>query len=279
MTKQEFVDRVADKAGLSKRDAAEAVDAFLDSITDVLRSGGECIHGIREVHDPSARRAPGRQPEESNGASPDPGNDRPQVLGRQSAQAGREERRGDDVALRQHWKFREGAAVGPSFMDPPKARPRTTRGESSALARPRWRGPRGGPHDERILRRSARRGRRAQAEPASGRARPDARAPAGRARGRGGPRPRRSRRRLRPLLPRRDRRGRCVRGRREAAARLLRGARPARDGGARERLRVRAHGRPDRRRRREARRHRLDGAGVCVGLPGARRGPPADARR
>ena len=41
MTKQEFVDRVADKAGISKRDAAEAVDAFLDSITDVLGSGGE----------------------------------------------------------------------------------------------------------------------------------------------------------------------------------------------------------------------------------------------
>jgi DNA-binding protein HU-beta len=41
VTKQEFVDRVADKSGLSKRDAAEAVDAFLDSITDVLRNRGE----------------------------------------------------------------------------------------------------------------------------------------------------------------------------------------------------------------------------------------------
>ena len=41
MTKQEFVDRVADKAGLSKRDAGEAVDAFLDTVTDVLRGGGE----------------------------------------------------------------------------------------------------------------------------------------------------------------------------------------------------------------------------------------------
>ena len=41
VTKQEFVDRVADKSGLSKRDAADAVDAFLDSITDVLRGGGE----------------------------------------------------------------------------------------------------------------------------------------------------------------------------------------------------------------------------------------------
>ena len=41
MTKQEFVDKVATKAGLSRRDAAEAVDAVLDSITDTLRSGGE----------------------------------------------------------------------------------------------------------------------------------------------------------------------------------------------------------------------------------------------
>jgi len=41
VTKQEFVDKVATKAGLSRRDAAEAVDAVLDSITDTLRSGGE----------------------------------------------------------------------------------------------------------------------------------------------------------------------------------------------------------------------------------------------
>ena len=41
MTKQEFVDKVADRANLSKRDAADAVDAFLDSITEVLRGGGE----------------------------------------------------------------------------------------------------------------------------------------------------------------------------------------------------------------------------------------------
>ena len=39
MTKQEFVERVSSKSGLSRRDASEAVDAFLDSITDALRSG------------------------------------------------------------------------------------------------------------------------------------------------------------------------------------------------------------------------------------------------
>jgi DNA-binding protein HU-beta len=39
MTKQEFVGRVQQKSGLSSRDAAKAVDAFLESVTDVLKSG------------------------------------------------------------------------------------------------------------------------------------------------------------------------------------------------------------------------------------------------
>ena len=39
MTKQEFVDRVATKSGLTRRDAQKAVDAFLDSITDALKAG------------------------------------------------------------------------------------------------------------------------------------------------------------------------------------------------------------------------------------------------
>jgi len=41
LTKQEFVNVVASKAGLSSRDAAKAVDAFLDSITDALRGGDD----------------------------------------------------------------------------------------------------------------------------------------------------------------------------------------------------------------------------------------------
>ncbi len=39
MTKQEFVDQVASKSGLSRRDAGKAVDAVLDSITDTLKQG------------------------------------------------------------------------------------------------------------------------------------------------------------------------------------------------------------------------------------------------
>jgi DNA-binding protein HU-beta len=41
VTKQEFVDRVSQKSGLSRKDAATAVDAFLDAITESLRSGEE----------------------------------------------------------------------------------------------------------------------------------------------------------------------------------------------------------------------------------------------
>ena len=39
MTKSEFVDRVADSSGLSKKDATTAVDAVIRSIEDALKSG------------------------------------------------------------------------------------------------------------------------------------------------------------------------------------------------------------------------------------------------
>jgi DNA-binding protein HU-beta len=41
LTKQEFVDQLASKADLSRRDAEKAVNAMLDVITDTLRSGGD----------------------------------------------------------------------------------------------------------------------------------------------------------------------------------------------------------------------------------------------
>ncbi|MGO9498115.1 MAG: HU family DNA-binding protein [Solirubrobacteraceae bacterium] len=41
MTKQEFVDQVADRAGLSKKDAADAVDAFLATVEDALKRGSD----------------------------------------------------------------------------------------------------------------------------------------------------------------------------------------------------------------------------------------------
>jgi DNA-binding protein HU-beta len=39
VTKQDFVEAVATKTGLSRRDAGTAVDAVIDCITDALRSG------------------------------------------------------------------------------------------------------------------------------------------------------------------------------------------------------------------------------------------------
>ena len=41
MTKQEFVDKVATKSGLTRRDAGKAVEAVLDSITEALKSRQE----------------------------------------------------------------------------------------------------------------------------------------------------------------------------------------------------------------------------------------------
>ena len=39
MTKSEFIDQVADKAKLSKKDAAAAVDAFLGTVEEALKNG------------------------------------------------------------------------------------------------------------------------------------------------------------------------------------------------------------------------------------------------
>ncbi|MBV8257946.1 MAG: HU family DNA-binding protein [Actinobacteria bacterium] len=41
MTKQEFVSEVARRAQLANRDAAKAVDAVLETITDTLKRGGD----------------------------------------------------------------------------------------------------------------------------------------------------------------------------------------------------------------------------------------------
>ena len=41
MTKQEFVAEVARRSQLTARDAGKAVDAFLETITDTLKAGGD----------------------------------------------------------------------------------------------------------------------------------------------------------------------------------------------------------------------------------------------
>ena len=63
MTKSEFVDQVADRAGLSKKDAANAVDAVLDTVESTLSRGGEITFsgfGKFSVSQRSARE--GRNP-------------------------------------------------------------------------------------------------------------------------------------------------------------------------------------------------------------------------
>jgi len=63
VTKTEFVDQVADRAGLSKKDAADAVDAFLDTIEQALKRGSEITFsgfGKFSVSQRSARE--GRNP-------------------------------------------------------------------------------------------------------------------------------------------------------------------------------------------------------------------------
>ncbi len=41
MTKSEFVDQVADRSGLTKKDAGDAVEAVLVTIEDALKRGSE----------------------------------------------------------------------------------------------------------------------------------------------------------------------------------------------------------------------------------------------
>ena len=63
MTKQEFVDQIADRAGLSRKDAAGAVDAFLDTVEDALKRGSEVSFSGFGKFSVSARSArEGRNP-------------------------------------------------------------------------------------------------------------------------------------------------------------------------------------------------------------------------
>lgn len=51
MTKSELVDQVANKANLGKKEAGEAIDAFLDAIQDALARGTEVtFSGFGKFH-------------------------------------------------------------------------------------------------------------------------------------------------------------------------------------------------------------------------------------
>ena len=92
MTKADFIDRVASKSGLSKRDATKAVDAFLDSITEALRRDEAVSFTGFGKFSPQQRK-------ERQGVNPRTGEQRhdprrpcAEVLRRQRAQAGAQER-------------------------------------------------------------------------------------------------------------------------------------------------------------------------------------------
>ncbi len=64
MTKSEFVDQVADRANLNKKEAGDAVDAVLETITETLKRGSDVTfsgfgkfsvaeRGAREGRNPS----------------------------------------------------------------------------------------------------------------------------------------------------------------------------------------------------------------------------------
>jgi DNA-binding protein HU-beta len=63
MTKNEFVDRVASRSGLSKKDAGSAVDAVISSIEDALQ-GGEDVNftGFGKFHVAERGAREGRNP-------------------------------------------------------------------------------------------------------------------------------------------------------------------------------------------------------------------------
>ena len=92
MTKSELVDQVADRADLTKQDAARAVDAVLATVEDALRRGSEVtVSGFGKFHVERARRADGRQPAHRR-AHPDRRLARPALQRRQRAEERREGR-------------------------------------------------------------------------------------------------------------------------------------------------------------------------------------------
>jgi DNA-binding protein HU-beta len=63
MTKSEFVDRVAEQSGLSKKDATTAVDAVISTLEDSLRSGQEVsFTGFGKFHVAQRGEREGRNP-------------------------------------------------------------------------------------------------------------------------------------------------------------------------------------------------------------------------
>lgn len=64
MTKADLIDKVAEKSGLTKKDAGQAVDALFDAVAEALAAGDRVQivgFGTFEVRERAARR--GRNPQ------------------------------------------------------------------------------------------------------------------------------------------------------------------------------------------------------------------------
>jgi len=63
VTKSEFVDQVADRSGLNKKSAGEAVDAVISTIEDTLKRGSEVnFSGFGKFHVAERGAREGRNP-------------------------------------------------------------------------------------------------------------------------------------------------------------------------------------------------------------------------
>jgi DNA-binding protein HU-beta len=64
MTKSEFVDHLADRAGLSRKDATKAVDAFMETVEETLQRGSDIsFTGFGKFHVAERGARQGRNPQ------------------------------------------------------------------------------------------------------------------------------------------------------------------------------------------------------------------------
>ena len=113
MTKQEFVDAVASRANLSRRDAGAAVDAVLDTVTDALKKRDTITFtGFGKFSTSERAAREGVNPAQSEPEGAHPGGDRAEVLGREPAE-GRGQGR---LAPRRSFEAREGRAGGRGLL-------------------------------------------------------------------------------------------------------------------------------------------------------------------
>ena len=238
MTKQEFVAEVARRSQLTARDAGKAVDAFLDTITDTLKGGGDVsFTGFGKFSTQHRAARTGVNPRNPSEKVHIPAAHGAEVLGRQRAQGGRQERLTADPGTSPP-RIVEGPRERPlAFLRRPGRAPRSDLGRTPC---------RRVTVDARSATGSPRRSSASAASSSSG----STRSPTCCRRARARPLGRDTPQRPGTVLLRDRRRCRAVRRRGQAAVGVLRGARRRRDARLRGGLRLRARRRAARDRRR-----------------------------